>query len=65
MLDDRLRMDSGFRIPSELPHRRRPPQALGRSSKLREDLLVGVAPAHACAEGRKLGLVDPHGSALG
>ena len=40
------------------------PSALGGGTELVEDLLVRVAPAHASAKGRELGLVDPHGSTL-
>ncbi len=64
MLDDRLRMHASLRVLRELAHRRRPPEALRRGPELGEDLLVRVAPAHACAKGRELGLVDPHGSTL-
>ena len=64
VLDDGLWMDACLRILRELAHRRRPPEPLGGRTELGEDLLVRVAPAHAGAKRRELGLVDPHGSTL-
>jgi hypothetical protein len=64
VLDDGLRVHMSLGILRELPHGRRPRQTLGGPREARRDLLVGVPPAHACAEGRELGLVDPHGSTL-
>ena len=64
VLDDGLWMYPRLGILCELAHGRRPPRPLGGRAKLLEDLLVGVATAHARAKGGKLCLVDAHGRTL-
>jgi hypothetical protein len=64
VLDHGLRMDARLGILRELAHRGRATSPLGGGPELRENLLIGVSPAQAGAEGRELVLVDPHRSAL-
>jgi len=58
VLDHRLWVHGSLGVGGELPHGRRPPQALGRSLKLLDDLLVGVALADSRLELRERITVD-------
>jgi hypothetical protein len=54
-------MDAGVPVSLELTHRRRAPEPLGGRLQLAEDLLVGIAPAHAGSERSEIGGIDLQG----